>query len=119
MISRKAFEDVGGFREKYKLIGDLDFFSRIAKCPTASSRYVRGVSSIFLKYGGSLGDRNAELYLKEMADADAKRSRCVPLLYSAIHRCINMYNYRLPRSANVAPILRMFQESPEDNPASQ
>jgi len=50
----------------FKICGDLDMFYRMSLNPNFSYKYVPVLSSTFLKYGESLGDRNTTLYLEEI-----------------------------------------------------
>lgn len=64
---RETFEKVGGFRyDKFRISGDLDLFQRMALLENFKARYIAIPSTVFLKYGESLGDQNADLYHKEM-----------------------------------------------------
>lgn len=50
----------------FKICGDLDMFYRMSLKPNFNYKYVPVLSSTFLKYGESLGDRNTTLYLEEI-----------------------------------------------------
>lgn len=73
IYSRQIFKKVGGFRWKmFKISGDLDLFQRMAFMDGFNARYIPVTSTIFLKYGNSLGDRNSDLYHKEMEQLENK-----------------------------------------------
>ena len=65
----------------FKIVGDLDFFKRIAQSKKYKFYYFRKPLSEFLKYGESLGDRNQELYSKEMKVLNIKNSVLNKLFY--------------------------------------
>ncbi len=67
--------------EKYKIIGDLDFFIQIASLDDVKFWYCREKLSVFLKYGGSLGDLNHDVYLKERCLLSAKESWLSKILF--------------------------------------
>lgn len=50
----------------FKVGGDLDLYQRMAGAG-AKIIYLPKFTSVFLKYGESLGDRSVELYKKERA----------------------------------------------------
>lgn len=50
----------------FKICGDLDMFYRMSLNPNFNYKYVPVLSSTFLKYGESLGDRNTQLYVEEI-----------------------------------------------------
>lgn len=59
IFSKKIYDDVDGFQyKKFKICGDCDLFQRIAFRSKNDFIYLPVNSSIFLKYGESLGDRN-------------------------------------------------------------
>ena len=63
---KKSLYDQVRFRFKeFKICGDLDLFSRFAHIKDIKIKYIRKPLSIFLKYGGSLGDQNVELSQSE------------------------------------------------------
>lgn len=67
IFSRDIFEKVDGFRyEKFNIAGDLDLFQRMALQGDFRAKYIPVSSSIFLKYGNSLGDNNTDVYYQEM-----------------------------------------------------
>lgn len=47
--------------EKFRISGDLDFFSRMVLGPHINIHYTNKPMSVFLKHGDSLGDRNTVL----------------------------------------------------------
>lgn len=55
----------------FKIIGDLDFFMRIAKS-NFKFHYCNLILTEFLKYGESLGDRNNDLYKIEYKNLNIK-----------------------------------------------
>lgn len=62
IFRRDAHEAVGGFDHRvYRISGDLDFFRRLATLPGFQAVRLRGIASIFLKHGTSLGDLNSEV----------------------------------------------------------
>lgn len=66
IFTRNVYNKVGGLRYmEFKICGDLDLFQRIALLEESKISYLPIISSIFYKYDGSLGNSNAELYLKE------------------------------------------------------
>jgi glycosyltransferase involved in cell wall biosynthesis len=67
IFTKTAYEKLNGFdAEKFKICGDLDFFYRLSLIDGAKFRRVPVNSSIFLKYGDSLGDRSTDIYLNEL-----------------------------------------------------
>lgn len=66
IFSKDLYFNVNGFNFlKYKICGDMDLFYRMAKDPNSNFGYVSVISSIFLKHGNSLGDKNTELGIAE------------------------------------------------------
>ncbi|MBK7098444.1 MAG: glycosyltransferase [Sphingobacteriales bacterium] len=73
IFSRRIFEKLEGFNsQKFRIIGDMDFFRRIATTPGTKIARVNDTSSVFLKYGESLGDLNNDLYYEELKQIDYK-----------------------------------------------
>jgi glycosyltransferase involved in cell wall biosynthesis len=58
-----------GFDLQFKIAGDMDLFYRIAKYKHAKFGYFPEVTTVFLKYGDSLGDNNVEKYKTEIINA--------------------------------------------------
>ena len=73
IYTKQIYNKVGGLRyDMFKIIGDLDFFKRIAALPESSMKYLPTTSSVFLKYGDSLGDRNTHIQQEELAKINTK-----------------------------------------------
>ena len=69
IYKRKLYDKVGGMDYKrYRIIGDLDLFYKMA-ITDAKFGYVPVTSTIFLKYGASLGDKNTALSIREKQDS--------------------------------------------------
>ena len=61
IYKKDLYSKVNGFNfNKYKIIGDGELFNRMASVKEAKFGYISSVSSIFIKHGNSLGDRNSE-----------------------------------------------------------
>jgi glycosyltransferase involved in cell wall biosynthesis len=66
VFSKTVYFDIGGFDyTNFKIGGDGDLFRRIAGKKNSRIGFIDVTSSIFLKHGNSLGDRNTPLYLQE------------------------------------------------------
>jgi glycosyltransferase involved in cell wall biosynthesis len=105
VYARQAVNAIGGFDTRYRIIGDLDFFTKLAVSGCSFS-YVPGVASVFLKYGGSLGDTNKERYLQELAQWGVHRNLNHRIVFSILLRFMNIRNsmcgiYRKGRTAVV------------------
>lgn len=69
MFTKKIYTRVDGLRyDKFKICGDIDLFWRISKMERTRFLYVPITSVIFMKRGDSLGDKNNDIYLKEIND---------------------------------------------------
>ncbi len=67
---KERYFDVGGFNySMFRIMGDRDLFQRIALLNNVTVKYIPVFSSIFLKYGESLGDKNTSRYLEERKNA--------------------------------------------------
>lgn len=67
IYTSQLYQNIGGLRyDKFKICGDLDMFQRMAIASNNNFSYVPKVSTVFLKYGDSLGDRNSALNQKEL-----------------------------------------------------
>lgn len=76
------YHQTGGLNLKYRIAGDIDLFHRMAKIKQAKFGYIHEITTVFLKYGDSLGDYNGEKYYTEIIDAGIpKVSICIRLLY--------------------------------------
>jgi len=63
------YKSVGGLNfNKFKIVGDLDLFLKIAQTKGSRFKYISTLSVIFMKRGDSLGDMNMKLYLKEIKE---------------------------------------------------
>lgn len=82
-IYRKAFYDrVGGLDTNYRIAGDLELFVRMGQDPQATFCKYDSITVHFIKYGGSLGDRNVSKYLEEKAQIKCLKSTLLTrLLY--------------------------------------
>jgi len=66
IFTRDIFNAVGGFDyKKYRLMGDRDFFQRVALYKNSSIRFFPIFSTIFLIREDSLGSTNIDQYLLE------------------------------------------------------
>jgi glycosyltransferase involved in cell wall biosynthesis len=97
VFSRRAFDIVGGFGSKFRIIGDLAFYRKIGTRPEMRIKYLRATSAVFLKYGESLGDRNKNLYEHEIELAGIKRPAWAvwsyPLLLRLNNICSQIVNH--------------------------
>lgn len=70
IYTRKLYDKIGGMDfKRYKIIGDLDLFYKMSKVKDAKFRYIPVTSTIFLKYGDSLGDNNTALAQREKKES--------------------------------------------------
>lgn len=70
IFTKAIYNDVGGLRfNEFKIAGDMDLFYRFAISPLGKFEKVNTTSSVFLKYGESLGDKNSNLAKIERANA--------------------------------------------------
>ena len=68
IYKRQLIMRIGGFNfEEFKISGDLDLFQRLAFDRTVSFCRINVLSSVFLKHGNSLGDRNSSIAITERA----------------------------------------------------
>lgn len=68
-FSKKIYNEVGGFDyNKFKIVGDLDLFYKMAKIKNSKFKYLPILTTIFMKRGNSLGDLNHNIYLKELKE---------------------------------------------------
>ncbi len=65
IFKRVLYLKVGGLNYSYKIIGDMDLFWRFANLRESRFGYIKTISSIFLKHGESLGDKNTKLSKEE------------------------------------------------------
>ena len=81
MWLRTSYFNCEGFDfERFKIIGDKDLFVRMSKTKLFKSKYINVVSSIFTKHGESLGDKNEQLYLKELKFCPRNKSVHITIL---------------------------------------
>lgn len=74
-IYRKNFYDrIGGLNINYKIAGDLELFVRMGQDNDSRFYKYKGCTVHFIKYGGSLGDRNNTRYLQEKNNIKVKAS---------------------------------------------
>ena len=74
LYSKKAYIQIGGLRyELFKICGDGDLFTRMAQDRSLKFSYLPLITSCFIKYGQSLGDRNDTLYRVERKHIYCKR----------------------------------------------
>jgi len=67
IFTKNLFIRLNGFNfTEFNICGDLDFFQRAAFIKNINFRRVNKMTSIFLKYGNSLGDMNNDRYSKEL-----------------------------------------------------
>lgn len=66
LYRKKAYNKAGGLRyDLFKICGDGDLFTRMAQDRSLKFSYLPLITSCFIKYGQSLGDRNDRLYRVE------------------------------------------------------
>ena len=63
------FNQVGGVSSKLRIAGDIDIFHKIALCKKVKFGYLPEITTIFLKYGDSLGDKNGENFISEIINS--------------------------------------------------
>jgi glycosyltransferase involved in cell wall biosynthesis len=73
IFTKEIFNELNGFRsEDFKLIGDLDFFQRIALSASSNIKYAPITSSEFYVYDNSFGNRNTHLHKDECKKLNSK-----------------------------------------------
>jgi glycosyltransferase involved in cell wall biosynthesis len=70
LFKSDLYRNVGGFNLKYKIAGDMDLFYRMSLLKDVKIGYIPLKTTVFLKYGNSLGDLNSEKARKERNDAN-------------------------------------------------
>jgi|GEM_PF-1693547 len=76
IFTKKIYNCVSGFNYlKYKITGDGDLFFRMSLIENARFGYIKVNSSLFLKHGNSLGDKNSVLALNELV-SNLDRPKC-------------------------------------------
>lgn len=74
LYTKNAYNQVGGLRyELFKICGDGDLFTRMAQDRSLKFSYLPLITSCFIKYGQSLGDKNDKLYRVERKQIYHKR----------------------------------------------
>lgn len=73
-------------------MGDLDLFQRMARF-TKKIKKIEAISTVFYKYGESLGDRNNKTYQAELIKMNVKRKTIVNILFSIMLRINNVKSY--------------------------
>lgn len=69
IYTKKLYNKIGGLRyNKFKIIGDLDLFLRMASVKKSRFKYISKPSTIFINREDSLGQRNVNLGYKELID---------------------------------------------------
>jgi glycosyltransferase involved in cell wall biosynthesis len=92
---KSSYNKINGFDyKKFKIIGDKDLFVRMSKIKGFNAKYINTFSTIFLKYGDSLGDRNISLYQKELIFCPRNKSLVVSFCYHFL-RIINTIQIKL------------------------
>ncbi|MEI6835562.1 MAG: glycosyltransferase [Candidatus Falkowbacteria bacterium] len=83
IYTKNLYLEIGGLRyDKFKIIGDLDLFLRMAKLKKCRFKYIRALSTVFSNRDDSLGNSNSNLYYKELADNQMpKPNLLVSILY--------------------------------------
>jgi len=70
IYTHDLYNKVGGFNLKYKIAGDIDLFYRMSQLENIKFNYLPLKTTVFLKYGDSLGDNNSEKAIKEREEAN-------------------------------------------------
>jgi glycosyltransferase involved in cell wall biosynthesis len=83
IYTKSIYNKVGGLRyDKFKIIGDLDLFLRMAKMKECRFKYISKLSTIFSNRDDSLGNSNSDLYYKELENNKMpKPNFLISLLY--------------------------------------
>jgi len=69
IYTKVLYNKVGGLRyDKFKIIGDLDLFLRMAKESKSRFKYIPKPSTLFINREDSLGQKNVDLGHKELVD---------------------------------------------------
>lgn len=69
IYTKKIYNEIGGLNYgKFKIIGDLDLFLRMAKLKKCRFKYISKPSTIFTNRNDSLGMSNNGLYKKELKE---------------------------------------------------
>jgi glycosyltransferase involved in cell wall biosynthesis len=91
IFTRKIYDRVNGFNYKdFKICGDLDFFYRIALLKDSRFRYIPEISSVFLKYGESLGDKSIEKYHSERINGSIPSPNLIDKLLFALLKILQL-----------------------------
>lgn len=89
IYTKKAYEKVGGLRYNlFRICGDGDLFTRMAQDAELRFSYLPLVTTCFIKYGQSLGDKNTDLSKKERKQIFHKRiffDRVLLKLFRLLH----------------------------------
>lgn len=84
IYTKNLYQHIGGMRyDRFRICGDLDMYQRMALASEKKFLYIPVVSTVFLKYGNSLGDLNSELNQNELTQLE--NSRGESLLYRLLY----------------------------------
>ncbi|MDD2995039.1 MAG: glycosyltransferase [Paludibacter sp.] len=82
LYKKSLYISVGGLNTNYRIAGDMDLFFRMAIHKCAKFSYFPFVTTVFLKHGDSLGDKNGEIYFSELCKAGIpKPNSFIKILY--------------------------------------
>lgn len=70
LFKSDLYRDVGGFNLKYKIAGDMDLYYRMSLLKDLKIGYLPIKTTVFLKYGDSLGDQNSDKARSERLEAN-------------------------------------------------
>jgi glycosyltransferase involved in cell wall biosynthesis len=69
VYTKKLYNEVGGLNyNRFRLIGDLDLFLKMARTENCRFKYISKPSTIFTNRKDSLGSSNQALYIKELTE---------------------------------------------------
>lgn len=89
IYKRNLYFDVGGLDyNHFKICGDMDLFWRFAHNKGKCFGYIKVTSSIFLKYGESLGDKGTQLGIDELALSKVNKPSKMNVF---LHRLVRLF----------------------------
>lgn len=114
---KRVFEELGGFDERYRVAGDLDFFFRMTSSGYSLAKVVAPTVAAFRRHSGQVSIREAAAMTEELAAIrDSRRLRRSPaslldLVIWHVQNCSN-YLWRLKSRRTLPRYLRkMIGES--------
>ena len=88
IYTRNLYFDVGGLDyDHFKICGDMELFWRFALAKGKRFGYVKVISSVFLKYGESLGDKGTQLGRDELTSSKVTKPSKMAV---CLHRIVRL-----------------------------